>query len=111
VLLVGEAGKLARDLAGRLDRVHVVAVNPPAEVQPDDGVSVLLSPSGLPVKRHSMRGVVVGPDAAGGPWLEAALGALLPGLRAVIESESAQPQGLAELARGAGVLVGEKRPR
>jgi hypothetical protein len=53
----------------------------------------------------------VGRDASEGPWLAAALGTLLPGLRAVIEDQDANPAGLVELARGAGVLVGERRAR
>jgi hypothetical protein len=33
---------------------------------------------------------------------------LLRGLRAVIEDERASPDGISELARGAGLFVGEK---
>ena len=110
-LMVGRAGRMGPRLAELLERVHVAGVNPPMDAQPTAGFSVLRSPDGLPVKRQSMRAVVVGRDASEGPWLAASLGTLLPGLRAVIEDEDAQPGGLVELARGAGVLVGEKRTR
>jgi uncharacterized protein YbaR (Trm112 family) len=111
VLVVGSAGRLGPRLAELLERVHVAGVNPPQGAVPTAGWSVLRSPEGLPVKRHSMRAVVVGRDASEGPWLAAALGTLLPGLRAVIEDQDANPAGLVELARGAGVLVGERRAR
>jgi len=111
VLLVGSAGRVGPELAAALGRVHVVGVNPPPGIAPVDGFSILRSPDGLPIKRNSMRAVVVGHDAAHGEWLAAALGAVLPGLRAVIEDETVRPAGFAELARGAGVVVGERQNR
>jgi hypothetical protein len=112
VLLVGSAGRLGAELAERLERVHVVGVNPPEGTVPTAGFSVLRSPEGSPVKRRSMRAVVVGADAAAqSAWLDAALDTVLPGLRAVIEDEAARPAGFEELARGAGVVVGERRNR
>ncbi len=111
VLLVGAAGRLGPELAAALVRAHVVGVNPPSDVAPTDGFSILRSPDGLPIKRRSMRAVVVGHDAAQGGWLAAALDTVLPGLRAVIEDEAAEPAGFEELARGAGVVVGERRNR
>jgi hypothetical protein len=61
------------------------------------------------VKRHSVRGAIVGPEAVSGAWLEAAAGAVLTGLRIIVECESAQAPGVVEIVRGAGVLVGERR--
>jgi hypothetical protein len=90
--------------------VHVVGVNPPEGTVPTAGFSVLRSPEGLPVKRRSMRAVVVGADAAAQTaLLDASLDTVLPGLRAVIEDETARPAGFEELARGARVVVGERR--
>jgi hypothetical protein len=111
VLLVGSAGRFGPELADALERVHVVGVNPPADAAPTAGFSILRSAEGLPIKRRSMRAVVIGHDAAKGAWLDAALDTVLPGLRAVIEDEGAGPAGFAELARGAGVVVGERKNR
>jgi len=111
VLLVGGAGRHGPDLAALLPGVHVFGVNPPAGMAPSVAFSILHSPHELPVKRASMRGVVVGADAAREPWLSAAASTLLSGLRMVVEDADAAPPGIAVLARGAGALVGEKRAR
>jgi len=58
-----------------------------------------------------MRAVVLGADAAVEPWLAEGVRVLLRGLRYVVEDEHASPAGVAELARGAGLFVGEKRDR
>ena len=111
VVTVGAAGRLGPALGAALPRVGVVGVNPPLDVAPSSAFSILRSPAGFPVRRRSVRAVVIGDDAARDPWLAAALAALLPGLRVVIEDETARAEGVAELARGAGVFVGEKRAR
>lgn len=111
VLLLGGAGRVGPALAALLPGVHVFGVNPPPDVGPSAEFSVLRSPRGLPVRRASTRGVVVGSDAAGEPWLAAAALTLLPGLRMVVEDEQAEPPGILALARGAGAFVGEKRAR
>ncbi len=54
--------------------------------------------------------MALGADHAAPPWLAEAKRVLLPGLRLVVEDERASSEGLTELARGAGLLVGEKRP-
>jgi len=111
VLMLGGGSRIGPALAALLPGVHVFGVNPPPDVLPSAEFSVLRSPRGLPVRRSSMRGVVVGSDAAGEPWLTAAALTLLPGLRMVVEDEHAGPPGIAELARGAGAFVGERRAR
>ena len=111
VMTVGAAGRIAAALAALLPGVGVAVVNPPGEVGPSAALSLLHSPRGMPVKRHSVRGAVVGADAAADPWLAASVAAVLTGLRVVVESEAAQPAGVVELVRGAGVLVGERRAR
>lgn len=110
VVLVGAAGRLGPALGAALPRVGVVGVNPPATA-PSDVFSVIVSPRALPVRARSVRAVVLGADVAAGPWLESSVAALLPGLRIVIEDESASPTGITPLAVGGGVLVGEKRAR
>ena len=109
VLLVGGAGRLGAGLGALLPGVGMAAVNPPRGVAASAAVSVLHSPLGLPVKKHSCRGAIIGTDAAGEPWLGAAAGTVLNGLRVVVESEQARPPGVVEVVRGAGVVVGEKR--
>ncbi|MBA2292375.1 MAG: hypothetical protein H0W15_07965 [Gemmatimonadales bacterium] len=78
IATAGNTGSIAADLTLLLPGVHVVAVNPPEDVQSAGAVSVIRSGS-WPIKQHAMRGVVVG-DGAGN--VEAAVRSVLPGLRA-----------------------------
>lgn len=80
--LVGRAGALASDLTALLPGVGVVAVNPPEDVTSDAAINVLRS-GAWPLKRHAMRGVVVGADAMA--MASHALRSALPGLRVVGE--------------------------
>ena len=82
VALAGGAGTLAADLAALLPDVHLVAINPPATVLSEGAVSVIRS-GVWPIKRHALRGVVVGADAA--DHAAAAIASVLPGLRAAGE--------------------------
>lgn len=109
IALVGSAARHAGELAERLSGVHVVAVNPPVLLPP--AVSPVVCPGRLPLRSRSMRAVALGRDSAGAAWQAEALRVLLPGLRVVIEDEAAEPEGVSVLARGGGVLVGEKRSR
>lgn len=111
VLLVGAAGRLARGLAQAQPGVMFVALNPPADVMPDERVSVLRSAAAVPLKQPSVRGAIVGSDHALEPWLAEASAVVLPGLRVVVERQDAQMAGVDELARGAGVFVGQRRAR
>jgi len=111
VLLVGSAGRFGAELAGLLPSSAVVCLSL-LSTRPEAGkLSIIHSPRAMPVKRHCVRAVVVGSDAALEPWLSGAVDALLPGLRVIVEDEAAAPAGVVELARGAGVFVGEKRTR
>jgi hypothetical protein len=104
VAFAGRTGALARQFAELLPNVNIVAVNPPAAAPPDDTVSVIRS-GVWPLKRHSLRGVVVGADAAA--MAAAALGSVLPGLRAAGEGEPPPLGASAELvavAPGAWVV-------
>ncbi len=109
VCLVGRAARHADALAALTPGVHVVAVNPPPESLPSADVS-LGRAARLPLKSRQVRAVVLGADHTEAPWLAEAVRVLLPGLRLVVESDTARPEGVAELGRGAGVLVGERRP-
>ncbi|HET9066340.1 MAG TPA: hypothetical protein VFN22_11025 [Gemmatimonadales bacterium] len=78
----GHTGVLAEELRTRLPDVRCVVVNPPPGVTTSDTVSVLRSPV-WPIKRHSARGVVLGPPSS--IDRTAALRSALPGLRIVGE--------------------------
>lgn len=109
VVTAGGAGRLAPALAGALPGIGIAAVNPPDGITPDGSFSVIRSPQGLPLRRHMVRAAIVGADVARGAWLERAAASVLTGLRLIVEDERAEPPGFVELARGAGVYVGEKR--
>ena len=107
VLTLGGAGRLAPGLARLLPGVAMAAVNAPGTTA-DGVVSVIHSPAGFPVRQRTVRAAIVGPGLDA-DWLERAAGAVLHGLRIIVEDEAARPPGFALLARGAGVFVGEKR--
>jgi hypothetical protein len=109
VVVVGSAGRLAPQLAARFS-AHIVAVNPPPGLPPHANCSRVHAPQALPVKRNSMRGAVVGAEASDA-WLDAAVQAVLPGLRLIVEDERAAVPGTVELVRGVGILVTERRAR
>jgi len=110
VALVGAAGRLAAALTALAPGVHVVVVNGPAGERAPE-CSYVSCPDRIPLKASQARAVVLGADAAGEPWLAEAARVLLRGLRAVVEDERASPEGITELARGAGVFVGAKSGR
>jgi uncharacterized protein YbaR (Trm112 family) len=111
VLLAGAAARLGADLAALFPVVHVICVNAPEGTTHAAGCSFLRTPGRFPLTTSSMRAVVLGADAAAAPWLAEGVRVLLHGLRYVVEDEHASPAGIAELARGAGLFVGEKRTR
>ncbi len=110
VCVVGGAARHAAELAAAAG-VHVVAVNPPDAVAPRDAVSVLRTDDALPIKGRQVRAVALGAAHAAAPWLDEAVRVLLPGLRLVVEDDTARPVGATDLARGAGLLVAEKSGR
>jgi hypothetical protein len=108
-VLVGAVARFGADLACAIAGVHFVAVNPPPGVAPAPALSLLVAAS-LPFRSASVRAVALGADHTGAAWVGEAARILLPGLRLVVEDERASPEGVSELARGAGLFVGEKRP-
>lgn len=80
--VAGAPGALWRELGELVPGVALVAVNPPAAVADEAGVSVLRGPR-LPLKTRSMRGVVLGPGCADEGWVGEAVRVTLPGLRIV----------------------------
>lgn len=108
VVLAGGAGRLAPALTALLPDVHHVVVNAPRDAARSPDCSYVSCPDRIPVKAAQVRAVVLGAGCTGGPWPAEAARVLLRGLRVVIEDERASPDGISELARGAGVFVGEK---
>ena len=105
IALSGAATTLAPALAALLPGIRMALVNPPAGVADREEASVLRSPD-FPLKSGSMRGVVVGADAATNPeFVAAAARSVLPGLRVVCEGGEVPP-GVEEMARSDEVWVG-----
>jgi hypothetical protein len=104
--LIGSAAALGPDLAALLPGVHLVAVNPSAGMLPSDTLSVLRAPR-LPLKSRAFRGIVVGmPEAGERGWQEAALRAVLPGLRITGTGPVPSAAGFELLGEAAGWWVG-----
>lgn len=106
VVLAGRAGALVGGVREALPGVGLVLLNPPPEATPDAVVSVLRS-AVWPIKRHAMRGIVLGEDAAA--MAVPALGSVLPGLR--LAGEGAPPPlgpGDTVLGEAGGVWVVRK---
>ena len=111
VALVGAAGRIATEAAPMFAGIRLVLVNPPeAEAAPDE--ASVLRARRLPLKRSSMRAVVVG-GAAGQDvtTVTEAFGAVLPGNRLVVEGPAADLPDLEILAEAGGVWVGRKVSR
>lgn len=107
--LVGPVAALSNDVAQLVPGVALVAVNPPPAVRDSPGLSILRG-GRLPIKSHSMRGVVLGRPFAGEPhWVAEAARVVLPGLRVVGEGEDPGSDLIELLASADGVWVGIRR--
>jgi hypothetical protein len=109
VALAGGATAVAGQLASLLPGISLVLVNPPPGTADSLAGSVLRA-GRLPLKHGSMRGVVLGQDAAESvDWVTDALGAALPGLRVVVEGGAPPAEGVELLATVEGCWVGRKK--
>ena len=106
VALAGNAGALADALGALLPGISVVAVNPPVGVTASAGSSVILS-GAWPLKAHSVRGVILGDDAAA--WRELAMLSTLPGLRTIGIGEPPAGDNVQLLGNADGVWVATHR--
>jgi uncharacterized protein YbaR (Trm112 family) len=107
--LVGPVTALSNEVAQLVPGVALVAVNPPAALRDSPGLSILRG-GRLPIKSHSMRGVVLGRPFAGEPhWVAEAARVVLPGLRVVGEGEDPRSDLIELLASADGVWVGTRR--
>jgi hypothetical protein len=108
--LVGPVAALSNEVAQLVPGVALVAVNPPAALRDSPGLSILRG-GRLPIKSHSMRGVVLGRPFASEPhWVAEAARVVLPGLRVVGEGEDPGSDLIELLASADGVWVGARRP-
>ena len=106
LVLVGGPAEQWRDVATLIPGVGLVAVNPPGSVADEPGISVIRS-GRLPLKAHSMRGVVLGaPYGGDARWVEEAARVLLPGLRVVGEGPDPSAETIDLMASADGVWVG-----
>lgn len=111
VALVAEASSLAADLGALLPGVRFALVNPPPGTEDTEWASVVRSPR-LPLKESSVRAAVLGPSAGSDRrWVEAALRAVLPGNRVVVEGPVVEVPGVELLAEAGGVWVARKLSR
>jgi uncharacterized protein YbaR (Trm112 family) len=107
--LVGPPAAAWREVATMVPGVALVAVNPPAGVTDGEGLSVLRG-GRLPLKRDSMRGVVLGRPFGDDPaWVTEASRVVLPGLRVVGEGEDPPGDAIELMASAGGVWVGTRR--
>lgn len=105
VALVGSVGQFAPELTSTVPGVGLALINPPADTTDSLPASVVRA-SRLPLKRASMRGVVLGPEFAEKPdWIANAIRATLPGLRVVAEGGE-PPETIQVLGRTAQCWVG-----
>ena len=109
LVLVGPPAAAWQEVARLNPGVGLVAVNPPAAVL-DQGTLSVLRGGRLPLKSHSMRGVVLGrPFATDPAWVGEAARVLLPGLRVVGESADPETDSIDLMASADGVWVGTRR--
>ena len=107
--LVGPVAALSNEVAQLVPGVALVAVNPPPALRDSPGLSILRG-GRLPIKSHSMRGVVLGRPFASEPhWVAESARVVLPGLRVVGEGEDPRSDLIELLASADGVWVGTRR--
>ncbi len=108
VVLFGSAAHLAMGLAALRPGVHLVGVNAPPEVEPSPAFSLLRHPAVAPLRSAMARGVVMGRETTVPSWLAEGARVLLRGQRLVALREAVAVPGVATLADGQGLWVGQK---
>ena len=111
MVLTGAAGRRWEEVSAAVPGVHLVLVNPPADVREARGMSVLRG-SRLPLQSRSMRAVVLGAPHGGDPaWVEEAARVVLPGLRVVGHGAAPATDALDLLADAEGWWVAQRARR
>ncbi len=110
LVLGGTAASHWKELQTQLRGIGLVAWNPPATVVDEPGISVLRG-AVLPLKKNSMRGVLLGGELGrDASAIQDALRVTLPGLRVAGEGPAPSGMKLELLAEGGGWWVGTKKP-
>jgi uncharacterized protein YbaR (Trm112 family) len=110
VVLLGTAARHAIGLAAMMGGIHFVGINAPGDLEELPILSLLECDTMIPLRKTMARAVVAGRDRLDAAWLSEARRVLLPGRRLVIESDRVvPPDGIARLALGDGLFVGERR--
>lgn len=110
VVLIGSAARLAGSLVPLLEGVHFVGINAPRGASASLHLSLLVHPCRIPLRQAVARGVVLGAEASCEPWWSEGARVLLAGRRLVAIAQQGGAGDLVQLASGAGLWVGEKRP-
>ena len=96
VVLAGSAAVHAEGVRSIAPHVAIVLVNPPPEVEPRPGISILLCGPVLPLRDATARGAAV--EDASGVAVEELARALKPGGRLLAPSTLALPSGMTRVA-------------
>lgn len=108
LVLVGAVAADWRRIAEAIPAVGLVAVNPPATVADEPGVSVVRAGM-IPIKQSNVRGVVLSaPFGSDTHWVAEAARVTLPGLRVVGQGELPTSSSLELLASAEGYWVGAR---
>jgi len=108
VALVGSVTRLSDPLAKLISEIQFVGVNPPPDVRESTELSLLRSPGTIPLRSGTARGIVLGQEYAGEPWLAEAGRVLMSGQRVVVVNEAVSVDGVSQLAADSGLWVGIK---
>ncbi len=109
-VLAGAWGRLGQGLALSYD-VQGVVVNPPSDVLPAEGISILLADTRLPVARESMQGAALDAATTASPSLFAGvLAAVRGGGRIVTPAGTPADSAVRPLAQDAQWRVAERVP-
>jgi len=109
VVLMGTASRHAVGLSAQMGGIHFIGINAPTDVEALPILSLLQSDRMIPLRGAMARGVVVGAEFDRTSWAADAVRVLLRGRRLVVEAEHPLvPSGVAPLASGQGLWVGEK---
>jgi len=108
VALVGSVTRLSDPLAKLTSQIQFVGVNPPPDVRESTELSLLRSPGAIPLRSGTARGIVLGQEYVGEPWLAEAGRVLMSGQRMVVVGEAVSMDGVSQLAADGGLWVGVK---